>query len=154
MSNLFSNTKKAMMAAAAVATLATGVTVTSTSSAEAQWNGRHFGAPGWRANRGYVARGYGYRPYRGGRGVGVAAGLIGGLAAGALIAGATNAYAAPAYSYGYAPVYQPSYGYAPAYYGGTTYYSAPAYAPTCYTRRVRERVDYDTVVIRRVRVCN
>ncbi len=153
MSNLFKTTTKAMMAAAAVATLATGATVASTSSAEAQWRGkRHVGA-GWHGPRGYA-----YRPYRGGRGVGVAAGIIGGLAAGALIAGASNAYAAPAYgySYGYAPVYQPSYGYAPAYYGGSTYYNAPAYAyqPTCYTRRVRERVDYDTVVIRRVRVCN
>ncbi len=151
MSNLFNHTKKAMMAAAAVATLATGVTVTSTSSAEAQWRGKRYAGAGWHGPRGYA-----YRPYRGGRGVGVAAGIIGGLAAGALIAGASNAYAAPSYGYGYAPVYQPSYsyGYAPAYYGGSTYYSAPAYAPTCYTRRVRERVDYDTVVIRRVRVCN
>ncbi len=158
MSNLFSHTKKAVMAAAAVATLATGATVASTGSAEAQWRGKHYAGQGWRAHRGYA-----YRPhYRGNRGFGVAAGIIGGLAAGALIAGASNAYAAPSYSYGYAPAYQPtySYGYAPAYYGGNTYYSAPTYyaqpvyQPSCYTRRIRERIDYDTVVIRRVRVCN
>jgi hypothetical protein len=39
----------------------------------------------------------------------IAAGLIGGLAAGALIGAATQAHAAPAYGYGYA-----DYGYAPA----------------------------------------
>jgi hypothetical protein len=62
----------------------------------------------------------------------VAAGVIGGLALGALAAGA---YARPAYA---APVY-----------------AEPAYAPrACYWTRVRERVDYDTVVVRRVRVCD
>lgn len=69
--------------------------------------------------------------YRGGA---VAAGIIGGIAAGALIAGATR----PAYGY-YAPAY-----YAPAYYG-----------PACF--RVRERVwsDYRGrfVTVRRT-VCN
>jgi len=152
MSNLIQNTKKSMMALAAVATLATGVTVTTAGSAEAQWRGRQVRGAGFRPSRAYG--GYGYRAARGNRGVGVAAGIIGGLAAGALIAGASGAYAAPSYGYGYAPAYQPSYGYAPVY-QGTSYYGAPAYSyqPTCYTRRVRERVDYDTVVVRRVRVC-
>ena len=140
MSNLIQNSKKAVMAAAAVATLATGVTFAAASPAEAQWRGRHVAGPGF-----HRGRAYGYRGFRGARGgAGVAAGIIGGLAAGALIAGATNAYGAPAYSHGYVPAYQPNYGYAPAY----------SYQPTCYTRRVRERVDYDTVVIRRVRVCD
>ena len=51
------------------------------------------------------------------RGAAVAAGVIGGLAAGALIAGAANAYAAPryGYGYGYAPAPAYGYGYAPAY---------------------------------------
>ncbi|HEV2603366.1 MAG TPA: hypothetical protein VGU24_06870 [Microvirga sp.] len=53
------------------------------------------------------------------RGAAVAAGVIGGLAAGALIAGAANAYAAPRYGYGYGYGYAPApaygHGYAPAY---------------------------------------
>ena len=51
------------------------------------------------------------------RGAAVAAGVIGGLAAGALIAGAANAYAAPRYGYGYGYAPAPAYGhgYAPAY---------------------------------------
>lgn len=64
---------------------------------------------------------------RGGR---VAAGIIGGLAAGAIIGGALNS---------------PYYGYGPAYYGPGPYY----YGPRCYWRRVftpfgprRERVCY------------
>jgi hypothetical protein len=153
MSNLIQNTKKAAMAVAAVATLATGVTVASSGTAEAQWRGRYVGGPAYRGGRGY---GYGYGYRRGGRGAGVAAGIIGGLAAGALIAGATNSYAygAPAYGYGYAPSYgyapAYSYGYAPAYYGGGYAYAAP----TCYTRRVREVDDWGRVLVRRVRICD
>ena len=64
------------------------------------------------------------------RGGAVAAGLIGGLAAGALIgAAASSAYAAPAY--------YPSYGYAPAYYGEP--------APVVVRRRVVRRVHYAPV---------
>jgi len=62
----------------------------------------------------------------------VAAGVVGGLAAGALIGAATNAYAAPTYSYG--PSYYPDYGY------GTTYGYAPA--PTYRTTRVVRSYDY------------
>lgn len=66
---------------------------------------------------------------RGGR---VAAGIIGGLAAGALIAGAANAYG-------------PRYGYGPYYYG--------AYAgPACHIRRERVWDGYGWHW-RRVRVC-
>jgi hypothetical protein len=142
MTFLSSSMKKTAMAALAASVIAGGVTTFSATSAEAQWVPRYGG-------------GYGYRPYRPNRGLGVAAGVIGGLAAGALIAGAVNpGYAAPAYGHpGYAG---PSYGYAapqPVYGGGGGYYE-PAYQQTCYFRKVRQVVDYDTVVIRRVRVCD
>jgi hypothetical protein len=82
-------------------------------------------------------RDYGYRPYyrdyRGRSNVGgaVAAGVIGGLALGALAA-------RPAYAY-------PTY---PAYYG------APAYdPPSCYTVKRRFVDDWGRVVIRRDEVC-
>src|SRR5262245_50093092 len=65
----------------------------------------------------------------------VAAGVIGGIAAGALIAGATR----PAYGYGY------GYGYGP-------YYAAPVYGPPCYWRRERFFDGYGWR-IRRVQVC-
>jgi hypothetical protein len=64
----------------------------------------------------------------------VAAGVIGGLAAGALIAGAAR----PAYGYGY--------GYGPAY------YPAPVYGPACHWRRERVWDGYGWR-IRRVQVC-
>jgi hypothetical protein len=66
----------------------------------------------------------------------VAAGVIGGIAAGALIAGATR----------------PSYGY--GYYGGPAYYPAPVYygGPACTVRRERFFDGYGWRV-RRVRVC-
>jgi len=63
---------------------------------------------------------------RGGYGGAVAAGVIGGLAVGALIAGATR----PAYGYGSG--YGSGYGYG---YGGPTYVADPYYAPAyprCY----------------------
>src|SRR5690242_6298241 len=64
------------------------------------------------------------------RGCGVAAGVIGGIAAGAIIAGAaSNGYYgpgygyAPGYAYDYAPgyAYGPGYGYDGPYYGGYGY---------------------------------
>jgi hypothetical protein len=156
MSTFVARVKKGASAALAVAVVSTGFTVVSATSADAQW----------RPRGGY---GHAYRPNRGNRGVGVAAGIIGGLAAGALIAGASRpAYAAPSYGYGYAqPEYgysQPSYGYAQPSYG----YSQPSYAyaqpvynnygeqhyrRACYFKKVRQVVDEDTIVIRRVRVC-
>ncbi|MFM9975545.1 MAG: hypothetical protein ACKVON_13350 [Beijerinckiaceae bacterium] len=130
MSNLVNRVKKSVIGALALAVVSTGFTAVSATSADAQWRPR--------AAYGY---GGGYRGHRGNRGAAVAAGIIGGLAAGALIAGASRpAYAQP--SYGYAqPVYDRSYGY------------QQEYQPTCYIRKVRQVVDYDTVVIRRVRVC-
>jgi hypothetical protein len=69
---------------------------------DAQWRGR-WGGRGW----------------RGGWGGAVAAGVIGGLALGA-IASAPYSY----YGYGPSYGYTPYYGYAPTYYG---YYGAPYY---------------------------
>ena len=141
MSNLVARSKKAAIGALALAVISTGFTAVSSTSADAQWRPR-------------AAYGHGYRP-RGNRGAAVAAGVIGGLAVGALIAGASRpAYAQP--SYGYA---QPSYGYGqPAYgYGQPVYTQGydyqPAYQPTCYKRKVRQIVDEDTVVIRTIREC-
>lgn len=76
----------------------------------------------------YVARGYGYRGYgyrRGwNTGGAVAAGVVGGLALGAVAASASSY---PAYGYGSA--YGSGYGYAPAYsYAAPSYgYAAPTY---------------------------
>lgn len=50
------------------------------------------------------------------RGGGVAAGVIGGIAAGALIAGAARPYGYGYYGYAPGPAYYPSYGYGPACY--------------------------------------
>ena len=68
----------------------------------------------------------------------VAAGVVGGLALGAIAAGA---YGYPGY-YGYGPGY--GYAAAPAYYG--------AYGPGCTIRRERVWDGYGWI-IRRVRVC-
>ena len=64
---------------------------------------------------------------RGGR---IAAGIIGGIAAGALIAGAAGAFA-PYGPYGYGYGYAPGYAYGPY----PAYGPAPYYAPGCYLRR-------------------
>jgi hypothetical protein len=60
------------------------------------------------------------------RGCGIAAGVIGGIAAGAIIAGATAPrYYGPDYAYGpydYAPGYAPGYAYGPGYAPGYGYY--------------------------------
>jgi hypothetical protein len=159
MSNLVSRLTNAAVGAAAVLALSSGATIVSTDSAQAQWGPRAgWGGPGYRGGYrgGYrPAYRYGYRGYRPNRGAAVAAGIIGGLAAGALIAGAARpAYAAPAY--GYAP---PAYGYVPSYHQPSYYQPAyepyaPAYQPACYYRKIRQVVDYNTVVIRRVRVCD
>lgn len=86
---------------------------------------------------------------RGNRGAAVAAGVIGGLAAGALIAGAAR----PAYGY--------SYGYSRPAYGYRDYDYAPAYGARrvyverdCYWERRRVWLDRYTYTTRRVRVCD
>jgi hypothetical protein len=75
-------------------------------------------------------------------------GAAAGLAAGALIGAATNAYAAP--SYGYAPAY--SYGYAPASYGyaQTAYYDDDYVAAPVYRTRVVRRAHYAPVYRQRI----
>ena len=77
----------------------------------------------------------------GDRGAALAAGLIGGVAAGAILgAAASNAYAAPAYGYNY-PAYGPEYGYhAPVATYRTT--RVVRYAPTYPARRVVHRDVY------------
>lgn len=76
----------------------------------------------------------------------IAAGIIGGLAAGALIGAATQAHAAPGYGYGYAG-YGYGYGYAPA---PVVVRRAPAYrvyeedGPVYATRRT---VTYERVPV-------
>ncbi len=99
--------------------------IAASTDAEARWRG-----------------GWGHRHHGGGA---VAAGVIGGLAAGALIgAAASNAYAYPAYDYGYAPVAYGhpvrAYSYAPAYYE-----PAPVYRTTV-VRRVHAPVYRERVV--------
>jgi hypothetical protein len=71
------------------------------------------------------------------RGPAFFAGAVTGLAAGAIIAGATR----PAYGYGYRPA--PVYGYGPSY-----------YAPHCYWARQRVYHDPWTYTVQRVRVCS
>jgi hypothetical protein len=87
---------------------------------------------------GYGPARYGYRRSHGNGGA-VAAGLIGGLALGALAT-------APAYSYPAYPAYPAA---APGYYGDTTVYDAPA----CYTVRRRFVDAWGRPFIRREQVC-
>jgi hypothetical protein len=129
-----------MLAGLAAAVLAGGAVTVSTTPAEAgastgTWKygtphrGYRGGGYGYRGG-GYAYRGYGYRPYRRHNGGAVAAGVIGGLALGALGAAA----AAPHYGY-------PAYGAAPVY--GDCYWTLQG--------------DYDAwgnYVERRVQVCD
>jgi hypothetical protein len=99
------NMTKTLIALAAAAVVGLGAVATSTPANAQHW---HHGGGG-----------------------AVAAGVIGGIAAGALIAGASR----PAYGYGYG-------------YGGY----APVYGPPCFWRRERFFDGYGWRV-RRVRVC-
>ncbi len=59
-------------------------------------------------------------------GCGIAAGVIGGLAVGAIIAGAARPYDyGPGYAYGPAYDYDPGYAYGPGPYPGYGYYGGP-----------------------------
>ena len=103
MTAISSLTRKSIGLALAAATIAGTMTIAN-SDAEAQWRGRHSGA--------------------------VAAGIVGGLALGALAASA----------------HRPAYGYGPAYYVDE---------PSCYTVRRRVWNEYrGHHVVRRVRVCD
>jgi hypothetical protein len=113
------------------------------------------------------------------RGAAVAAGIIGGLALGAIAASAARpayaypsyGYTHPSYGYGYSGGYYPSSnGYYGSNYYGSNYYGSNYYggdygpvagygdayydAPVCYWQRRRVAIDPYTVVVRRVRVCN
>ena len=81
-------------------------------------------------------------------GCAVGAGVVGGLAAGAIIGSAF----APRYGYGYYGG-GPAYGYGPAYYGGGGYYGGNAYyGRRCYWTRQRV-AGPNGYGVRRVRVC-
>jgi hypothetical protein len=134
------SSRKVLVGGLAAAVFATSIAA-STQGAEAGWRHRNYGGA-------------------------VAAGVIGGLAVGALAATAAR----PAYGYGY-----PAYGYGGGYYPSTYYrsgyyggYASDYYAPAgvagsyygtydpgpaCYWTRRRVAVDPYTVVIRRVQVC-
>ncbi len=112
MSVIKTRLKKSVAALLTVVTLGAAMTV-NTGAAEARWR----------------------------RGPAIGLGIVGGLAAGALIAGATR----PAYAGDY-------------YGGGGGYYAAPpAYAydegPVCHIERQRVYIDDYTYRIRKVRVC-
>ncbi len=78
--NILAFAKKPALAALAVATLAAGFSAAAPGTAEAGWYGKKH----------YHGYGYGYRPhYRGGA---IAAGVVGGLALGAIAASAAPAY--------------------------------------------------------------
>jgi hypothetical protein len=145
--------KKTLLAAAGALTL-TGAAITASSPAQAQvYFGTSYGSPYGYSNVGYGGGYYGghyggyrpvryygdryaYRParyyggypygYRRSNGGAVAAGLIGGLALGALAATAAR----------------------PAYYYPTTY------AAPCYIERRRVYDRYGRIVVQRVQVCN
>jgi hypothetical protein len=79
-------------------------------------------------------------------GCGVAAGVVGGIAAGAIIAGAaSSSYYGPGYGYNSGYGYAPGYAYgAPAYYGGGPAYYGGGYGyyyggATCGDRTSRSR---------------
>lgn len=136
---------------AGIAALAMGGAILATSApAEAgastgRWrNGMVAGPAGvgyYGGRHAYHPGSYGHRPARGyhrsrNHGGAVAAGVIGGLALGALATSPSYAY--PAY-----PVATPGY------YGGTAFYEAPA----CYTVRRRFVDDWGRTFVRRQRVC-
>ncbi len=142
-----STLKKAVIGAAAALTIGGGMLATSApASAQVVVSGyRHVGGHHYYGHRPY----YGYRhSYRRNNGAAVAAGLIGGLALGAL---AANSYGYGGYG-GYAPVtYGYGYGYAPVrrhYYAPVSY----GYGGCFIERRVRIN-RFGERVIRDVQVC-
>ena len=108
-----SKLKKVVVAGAAALTIG-GATLAASTPAEAQWG------------YGYRYRPYYGRYYRPNYGGAVAAGLVGGLALGALAASAPR----------------------PAY-----YYDEPVYGGACYVTRQRFVDPYGRLVVRRTRVC-
>lgn len=131
-----SKTKTLIASGLAALTLGTAV-IASTSSAEA----RPYGYGNGYRHAGYGYYGGGYRRGYGGGGA-LAAGLIGGLAVGALAASNSGYGYGGGYGYGY-----PAYGYAPVTYG------YPAYGGGCYVVRNRYVNPWGQVVVRREQVC-
>ncbi len=150
--------KKTLIGTLAGAVAMGGMIIASAQPAEAQWRrggwGGHGGYGGAHYGRGYHGGYYGRRNNAGGA---IAAGIIGGLALGALAASAQ-----PSYAYG------GGYGYAPGYYAPPPpprYYARPTYYRQAYSgwaeddwgecRIVRRRVvdGWGYVRVRRVRVC-
>ena len=119
-----SKMKKTLAAGLAAITLG-GAAIASATPAAAQW--------GWGPRYGGYHYGYRHRPYYGGGGA-VAAGLIGGLAIGALAARPAYGYAPVGYYGGYAPV---AYGY-----GGE-----------CFVERRRTIDPWGRVIVRKIRTC-
>ena len=128
----FGKIKTATMAGLAALTLGAGM-LASAAPAEAGYRGAYYGGPGFYRPYyrpayygGYYGRPY-YRRHHGGA---VAAGLIGGLALGALAA--SSAHAAPY------PVAAPAYDY----------------GPSCTITKTRFVDDWGRVVIRKTKVCD
>jgi hypothetical protein len=125
--------RKTIAAGLAAITLAGGAIASAAPASAQQGFSRGWGGYGY----GYRHRAY--RPHYGGGAV--AAGLIGGLALGALAA-------RPAYGYGYGyGAYAPAgygYGYAPVAYG---------YGGECFVERRRSIDPWGRVVVRKIRTC-
>ena len=127
-----SNTRKIVAAGLTAVTLA-GAFVGSSAPAQAGyygWGGRHHG--------GYYSHRY-HRRHNGGA---IAAGLIGGLALGAIAASAAR----PAYGYGYhaRPVHYGYPAYRPVHYGG---YGG------CFVEKRKYVDEWGDVVVRRRKIC-
>lgn len=162
-------TRKTLIGTLAGAVAVGGMTLVTAAPAEAQYRGGWGGhGGGWAGNGGgwaghgggwgrggYYGRGYpgGYYGRRGNAGGAIAAGIIGGLALGALAASAAPAYGYGGYQQGY-------YAPAPRYYGRRVY--RPAYAGWAndedgwgQCRIVRRRVvdNWGYVRVRPVRIC-
>jgi hypothetical protein len=119
--------KKTIAAGLAAITLAGGAIASAAPASAQQGFSRGYGY-------GYGYRHRAYRPHYGGGAV--AAGLLGGLALGALAA-------RPAYGYGYAPVGYYG-GYAPVGYG---------YGGECFVERRRSIDPWGRMVVRKIRTC-
>ena len=120
-----------------------GAVVTTAAPAEAGWRGyRGYHVGGFRGHYGYRPY-YGYRYNRGFSGGALAAGLIGGVALGAI---AANSYSYP-YGY-YGGGYYPATYAQPVYYGGY----GGGYGGCWVERRVRF-TPWGERIVRRVQVC-
>lgn len=140
--------KTALLGGVAALTVA-GAVVTTSAPAEAGWRGYRGGGyyGGYRGFYGGHRGFYGYRHYNRGFGGGaLAAGLIGGVALGAI---AANSYPY-GYGYGYGGYYPATYAQ-PVYYGGYGGYGG-GYGGCWIERRVRF-TPWGERVVRKVQIC-